>query len=122
MKHSIKLAAACLLVSSSLFAGIPVKTISPNPPSKNTIVFYSLPSDAGVDVKVEKSTPGKVVVIIYDEYANVLLKEVSLAGTEMKKDYILNQLDNGDYTIAVTSNKKTVKKDVRVYNHECFIL
>jgi len=33
----------------------------------------------------------------------------------MEKGYILNQLDNGNYTIEVTLNKQVVKKTAHVY-------
>jgi hypothetical protein len=73
-------------------------------------------------VKVEKNTPGKVVVIISDEYGNVMLKQVLSTGKELEKDYILNRLDNGDYTINVTSDKKVIEKNIRVFDGQCRIL
>jgi hypothetical protein len=122
MKRSVKLAVLFVLVNTGLFAAIPAKPISLDPPSKDMITFHPLPSQAGVDVQVEKKTPGKVVVIIFDEYANVYLKEILSAEEYMKRDYILTKLGNGDYTIEVTSNKKVMKKDFRVYDGQCYML
>ena len=122
MKHAIKLAALFLLVNTGLFAAIPAKSFSLDPPSNNSITFHPLPSKAGVDVQVEKKAPGKIVVIIYDEYANVYLKETLPIDQYLKRDYILTKLGNGDYTIEVTSNKKVMKKDFRVYDGQCYML
>jgi len=54
--------------------------------------------------------------MIYDQDQNVIFKDVLPKDKTMEKGYILNQLDNGDYTIEVTSNKQVVKKDIHVYN------
>jgi len=121
MKHSIQLAALFLLVNSGLFAVVPAKPINLDPPSANLITFHSLPSMAGVDVQITKKEPGKVVVTIFDEYANVFLKEIIPADQYLKRDYILTKLDNGNYTIEVTSNQKVMKKDFRVYDGQCYM-
>ena len=124
MKKSIKLTAILLLLSvcTVVMPGVQAKTINATPPPKNVINFSLLPSNAGVDVNVEKNTPGKVVVMIFDEYGNVMLKQVLAAGRDVEKDYILNKLDNGDYTIEVTSNKKVMEKNIRVNDGQCSML
>ena len=119
MKKSIKLTAILLLLS---VCTVMAKTINSTPPPKNVINFSLLPSNAGVDVNVAKSTSGKVVVMIFDEYGNVMLKQVLSAGRDVEKDYILNKLDNGDYTIEVTSNKKVMEKNIRVNDGQCSML
>jgi hypothetical protein len=117
MKNTIKLTALFLLASTGLFAATTVKTIAAAAPSaKDEITFSSLPSERGVDVKVEKNAPGKAIIMIYDKDGNVLRKDVLSAKKGMEKAYILNQLENGDYTIEVTSNKQVVKKDIHVYD------
>ena len=126
MKNTIKLTALFLLASTGLFAATTVKTISTvAPAAKDEITFSSLPSERGVDVKVEKNAPGKAIIMIYDKDGNVLRKDVLSAKKGMEKAYILNQLENGDYTIEVTSNKQVVKKDIHVYdegNTKMFII
>jgi hypothetical protein len=124
MKKSIKLSAILLLLSvcTVMIPGVRAKTTNSTPPPKNVINFSLLPSNAGVDVNVEKNTPGKVVVMIFDEYGNVMLKQVLSSGRDVEKDYILNKLDNGDYTIEVTSNKKVMEKNIRVNDGQCSIL
>jgi hypothetical protein len=122
MKHSIKLVALFILVNTGLFAAAPAKPVGANPPANNAITFHALPSEAGIDVQVEKRAPGKVVVIIFDEYSNVYLKEVLPVDQYLKRDYILTSLDDGNYTIEVTSNKKIMKKDFRVHNNQCYML
>lgn len=116
MKASIKLTALFLLASTGLFAATPSKTKAAVVPSKDVITFSALPSHKGVDIKVDRAEAGKAIVMIYDQDMNVIFKDVLPADKAMEKGYILNQLDNGDYTIEVTSNKQVVKKDVHVYN------
>jgi hypothetical protein len=118
MKNSIKLAAIILLLSGGLIASASAKTIDTKAPSKDVITFSSLPSEKGVAIKVEKTTPGKAIVMIYDADGNVLYKDVMSKFKSMEKGYILNKLDNGDYTIEVTSNKQVVKKQVHVYEED----
>ncbi|HEY8780891.1 MAG TPA: hypothetical protein VIM16_04685 [Mucilaginibacter sp.] len=116
MKTSIKLTALFLLASIGLFAAPAAKAnIAIVPASKNVITFSSLPSERGVDVKIEKNEAGKAIVMIYDKDGNVLRKDVLSNGKGMEKAYILNQLENGDYTMEVTSNKQVVKKAIHVY-------
>lgn len=114
MKTSIKLTALFLLASAALFAATPLKTVVPA--KADVITFSSLPSERGIDVKVEKSAPGKAIVAIYDQDGNMLRKDVIGSGKAFEKAYILNKLDNGDYTIEVTSNKQVVKKSIHVYD------
>jgi hypothetical protein len=115
MKKSIKLTALFLLASASLFAATPSKGTTP---SNDEITFSSLPSDRGLDIKVESSAPSKAIVLVYDANDNVIFKDALPAYKSMEKGYILNQLEVGDYTIEVRENKSVVKKDIHVYNEE----
>ena len=119
MKNSIKLTALFLLASTGLFAAATTKTTGAVVPSaKDEITFSALPSQKGVAVKVEKSQAGKAVVMIYDKDGNVLRKDILSDNKGLEKGYILNQLENGDYTIEVTSNKQVVKKAIHVYDED----
>lgn len=119
MKNSFKLTALFLLASTGLFAATTTKaTAAVFPSTKDVITFSSLPSQKGIDVKVEKSEPGKAIVIIYDKDGNVLRKDILSNSKGLEKGYILNQLENGDYTIEVTSNKQVVKKAIHVYDED----
>jgi hypothetical protein len=125
MKKLIKLTALFLLLSTVLFGAVPAKKTSKNPASsasKDRITVYTLPSKAGVDVIVRKQMPGKVIVTIFDEYANVELKQVVPAHKVMDKKYLLFKLDDGNYTIEVTSNKQVVRKDIQVNNRQCHLM
>jgi hypothetical protein len=126
MKNSIKLTALTLLLSTGLFAAASAKTVGTVvPSSKDVITFSSLPSNKGIEVKVEGRDVAKAIVIIYDQDQNVIYKDVLPAYKSMEKGYILNQLANGDYTIEVTANKQVVKKDIHVYdeyNAKAFIV
>jgi len=118
MKNSIKLTALLVLASVSVFAAKPVKSTDPIGASKDVITFSSLPSHKGVDIKVQSSEPSKAIVMIYDANDNVIFKDALPAYKSMEKGYILNQLENGDYTIVVKENKSVVKKEVHVYDED----
>jgi len=113
MKTSFKLTALLVVASLGVFAATPSKAAIV--PVKDVITFSTLPSEQGVDIKIDKTAPGKTVVQIYDQAGNVLRKDVLSAGKTVEKAYILNQLEDGDYIIAVTSNHQTVKKNIHVY-------
>jgi hypothetical protein len=115
MKNSIKLTALFLLASVGAFAATPSKGNAAALSAKDAVTISSLPSLNGVDVKVEKGATEKAIVIIADDEGNVLRKDALTAGKGLEKGYILNQLENGDYTIAVTANHQTVSKSVHVY-------
>ena len=115
MKNSIKLTALLVLASVSVFAASPSKIKATAAKSKSVVTFASLPSQKGVEVKVESNNPAKAAVIIYDADKNVVFKDVMSCSKSMEKGYILSQLEDGDYTIEVTSNHQTVKKDIHVY-------
>ncbi len=119
MKDSIKLTALFLLASTSLFAATPATANrSVVPPTKDVITFSSLPSHKGIDIKVDRANADKAIVMVYDQDKNVIFKDVLSKNKSMEKGYILNKLDNGDYTIEVTSNKQVAKKDIHVYNED----
>ena len=118
MKNSIKLTALFLLASVSVFAGPPSIIKRSAISSKNAITFSSLPSHNGVGIKVDRTEPGKAIVMVYDQDGNVILKDGLSTNKTMEKGYILNQLDNGNYNIEVTSNNLTVKKAVHVYDED----
>jgi len=113
MKNSIKLTALFLLAGASVFAASAKAVVPSNPAA---VTFSSLPSQKGIDVKVEKSD--KAIVIVSDKDGNVLRKDVLSNKKGMEKGYILTSLDNGDYTIEVISDGKSVKQDVHVYDED----
>lgn len=118
MKNSIKLAALFLLASTGLFATASAKTLSVVPSSSDMVTFATLPSQTGIAVKVEKTETSNAVVMIYDADGNVLRKDAVSGEKAFEKNYILNQLEEGDYTIEVTAGKQVVKKQVHVYTED----
>jgi|SRR6185503_2381652 len=113
MKKTIKLAALFLLASAAFATVASAKgTIS----ADDQITFSSLPSQRGVEIKVNSTVPSKAIVIIYDANKNVIFKDAMPAFKAMQKGYILDQLENGDYTIVVSENKSVVTKEVHVYD------
>ena len=112
MKNSIKLTTLFLLAGASVFAAVPAKAAVP--PKADVVIFSSLPSQNGVGVKVSKNE--KAIVIISDQNGNVLRKDVLSEKKSSEKAYILTSLENGDYTIEVIANGKSVKKAIHVYD------
>jgi hypothetical protein len=117
MKTSIKLTALALLMSLGAFAA-PHKKVMHRMMSSgknDEIVFYTLPSQRGIDLRVKKAMPGKTIVIIRDNDGNVLQKDVMTKET-IRRGYVLNQLDNGDYSIEIQSANQDFKRDIHIYN------
>jgi len=115
MKNSFKLTALFLLATTGLFAAVPSKTKTKVALKKDMVTFSTLPSRRGIEIKVNKDAPGKAIVMIYNYENDVVWKDVMKDNKSMEKGYILNQLDNGNYTIEVTLNKQVVKKTAHVY-------
>ena len=120
MKKSIKITVLFLLVGTGLFAEIPAKNVDQDAPLKEAVFFSLLPSAHGVDVKV-KNTHKKAVVNIYDKLGNLLLTNVLSTDGVLEKAYLMDELDDGDYVIAVASDKQEVRKTIRVFNSYCLI-
>lgn len=116
MKKSIKLTALALLLSAGVFAGTPNKPTTHMPAGRmDKIVFYTLPSQSGIDLRIKKAEPGKTIVIIRDNDGNVLQKDV-MTGADVRRGYVLNQLDEGDYSIEISSNNQVFKREIHIYN------
>jgi hypothetical protein len=113
MKKSIAFAALLLALGTSVFAAVPAVA---NSSKSDEVSFTSLPSDKGFAVKVSKEEAGKSMVIIYDKDSNVIFKDLLSKGTDAQKGYIVSSLENGDYTVEVVSAKKTVTKQLHVYD------
>jgi len=115
MKNSFKLTALFLLATTGLFAAVPSKTKTKVALKRDMVTFSALPSRRGIEIKVNKDAPGKAIVMIYNYENDVVWKDAMKDNKNMEKGYILNQLDNGNYTIEVTLNKQVVKKTAHVY-------
>ncbi|HZY40218.1 MAG TPA: hypothetical protein VFE53_26375 [Mucilaginibacter sp.] len=113
MKKTIKLA-ALFLVASAAF--VTVASAKGTAAADDQITFSSLPSLRGVEIKVNSTAPSKAIVMIYDANDNVIYKDALPAYKAMQKGYILDQLENGDYTIVVKENHTEVKKEIHVYD------
>jgi len=114
MKKTIKLAAIALLLSSGLFA------VTPKTPGKmatgkqDKIVFYTLPSQSGIDLRIKKAEPGTTTVTIYDDEGRVLQKDF-MNKTDIRRGYNFTQLDEGDYSIEIVSNGQVFKRKIHIY-------
>jgi hypothetical protein len=117
MKHSIKLLAAGLLLSTGLFAAVPAKPTNHNTSSINkAVTFKQLPTKKGIEIKVNDPATEKATVLIYDWNNDIVWKERLSAKKGLDKDFVLSQLDNGNYTVEVMVDKQMVaKKTAHVY-------
>jgi len=115
MKKSIKLTALALLLSTGLFAATSKKATSATPMNnKDHIVFYTLPSQAGIDLRIKKAEPGNALVVIRDSEGRLLWKDV-MKDKDIRRGYNLTQLDEGDYTIEITHNQQVFKRIIHIY-------
>lgn len=115
MKKLTGLLSVILLLSGSLLAANPAKTIGNYLQKGEDITFSSLPEHRGILIKFRKGAEGRAVVLIYDKDKNVLRKDV-LSKKSLQKGYVLNTLENGDYVVEVMLNKEDVKKEIHVYH------
>ena len=103
-----------LLLSSGLVAAAP-KTIDKTATGKqDKIVFYTLPSQRGIDLRVKKAEPGTTVVTIYDDEGHVIQKDV-MNKTDIRRGYNFSQLDEGDYSIVIWSKNQVFKRKIHIY-------
>lgn len=86
----------------------------------NAIAFTeSVSNDCAVNLSIANSTAGKSLVTIYDGADNVIMRDaLSKDDKTIEKGYDFSGLEDGDYTIAVSSNNEVVKKTVHVYSDE----
>ena len=112
MKKSITLAALLLALGTSVFA-------APGKPKhhgiENEVAFVPLKTDDGFGVMVDKPTPGKTVLIVYDNDHNVIYKDLLSKNAQGAKEYSVSSLENGDYTVEIVTDKQSEKKQMHVY-------
>jgi hypothetical protein len=110
MKKSITLL-ALILASTVAFA---------QAPADDNISIIPSQKSLSIGVSVENEDAGKSVVTFYDEDDNVgnfaMFKDKLANKGTAAKAYLLDQLETGNYTIEVTSNKQVVKKRICVYD------
>jgi hypothetical protein len=123
MKTSIK-SSALLVVLALLSTGVfaadkkdKIETVASN--KKDVVLFTALSQDRGVGVIIHKAAAGKSAVAILDADGNAVMKDILANNSDdVLKGYVLTNLDNGKYTIKVTSNKVETQRVVHVYTDE----
>lgn len=78
----------------------------------------SATNDCAVNVAIDKAAPGTAMVTIYDGDAVIMKDALSKDDQDIQKAYDFTGLEDGDYTIAVSSKDEVVKKTVHVYSDE----
>jgi hypothetical protein len=114
MKKTLKLTALALLLSSGVFAAVPNTGHKMATGKQDKIVFYTLPSQRGIDLRVKKAEPGTTVVTIYDDEGHVIQKDV-MNKTDIRRGYNLSELDPGDYSIVISSKNEVFKRKIHIY-------
>ncbi|HZY40217.1 MAG TPA: T9SS type A sorting domain-containing protein [Mucilaginibacter sp.] len=114
MKKTFKLTALALLISSGLFAATPEAPHKMATEKQDKIVFYTLPSQRGIDLRIKKAEPGKTVVTVYDDEGRVLQEDV-MDKTDIRRGYNFSQLDEGNYAIVITSKNYVFKRKIHIY-------
>jgi hypothetical protein len=115
MKKIIKLTALALLLSSGLLAATPTGPHKMATGKQDNIVFYTLPSQRGIDLRIKKADAGKTVVTIYDDEGRVLQRD-EMNKIDIRRGYNFSQLDNGDYSIVISSKNQVFKRKIHIYN------
>jgi hypothetical protein len=115
MKNSIKLSALFLLLSAGIFATTSANATDHPVRSEEKVTVSAMQKGRGVYVNVLNTDSHKSYVMVFDQEDNILLKDFLPNEAAVTKGYVLTDLDNGNYTIAVISNNEVVKKKVHVY-------
>jgi hypothetical protein len=117
MKNSIKLSALFLLLSAGIFTATSAnaKAHTDSVKVEANVTVSAMAKGRGVYVNVLNTDDRKSYVMVFDQEDNILLKDFLPNKAAVTKGYVLNELDNGNYTIAVMSNNEVVKKRVHVY-------
>ncbi len=117
MKTIIKtfICAAALSVSTLSFAK---EKNSKDKESKPIATFNAsvyIAKDASIRVAVEKNTPSNVVINLRDSRNEVVYSD-EISRKELKSVYKLDveQLRDGDYTLEIVSNTKTITKSLHL--------
>jgi len=122
MKNQIKISALAIvfgLFTTGVFAAEKA-TKDTTATSPDAIHILSPASnDLDVNVAIHKAAPGKSMVTIYDDAKNVVLKDALSKNSEnIQKSYNFEGMDNGDYTIEVSTDSEVVEKTIHVYSDE----
>jgi len=114
MKKTMKLTALALLLSSGVFAAVPKTAHKMMDAKQDKIVLYTLPSQRGIDLRIKKAEPGKTVVTIYDDEGRLLQRD-EMNKNDIRRGYNFTQLDEGDYSIVISSNNQVFKRKIHIY-------
>lgn len=114
MKKTLKFTALALLLSTGAFAAAPKPAHKMMNGKQDNIVFYTLPSQRGIDLRVKKAEAGTTTVTIYDDEGRLLQKDV-MNNTEIRRGYNFSQLDEGDYSIVIASKNQVFKRKIHIY-------
>jgi hypothetical protein len=122
MKTSIKtitLLAAFALLTTGAFAAGKVKKDTTTTDVRAWASLNYFANSCGIDVTIEKATPGNSTLTIYDGDGDVLLTDSLVLNAEtVQKSYLLTNIADGDYTIEITSNNNVVEKTIELRSDE----
>jgi len=117
IKTSALVLAFGLFTTTGVFAANKTTTIGKGIP-QDSIALNSV-ADASVNVFIHKDAPGASSVAIYNADKVMILKDVLSTDAEViSRGYVFTSLEDGDYTIEVTSDDQVVTKTVQVFSDE----
>ena len=120
MKTLIKSATILIgsvLLSTGAFAAGKTTTDTLANEVSTSVIYYS--DAAGVNVNVDNATIGDTMVTIYDEDGKVVLTDKFANATDkIKKSYKLDNIADGDYTVAVSIGDNATVTSVSLNSEE----
>lgn len=115
MKTLVKtlICAAALSVSTISFAGEKKSTADKSSATFNASVYVA--KDASIRVAVAKTAPSNVEIVLKNG-KNEIVYSNNIDKNALKSSYKLNvdQLEDGEYTLEITSSSKTISKQVQL--------
>jgi len=111
MKKTFIIATLVLAATTSVFAA-PGKSKASK--ANNTVSFIEPSKENTFAVKVAAE---KAVVIIYDQDGNAIYKDLVTKGLPTEKSYNVSNLELGDYTVEIKSEKSDIKKQMHIYDN-----
>jgi len=120
MKTSIKSAAVIFglaLLSTGAFATEKSKTDTVKNDVSTSVTFFE--NTAGVDLTIDNATKNEDTLVISDADGNVVLTDNFTADTtKIQRSYLLDNIAEGDYTIAVSIGDKIAATTVTLTSDE----
>jgi antitoxin component YwqK of YwqJK toxin-antitoxin module len=116
MKTAIKTSAllfAFALLSTGVFAANKAKTDSLTNQITASVNYYN--NTCGIDVSIDNATNGDAAIMIYNPDGKLVMDDKFTLDTDkVQKNYLMDGLAEGDYTVKVASASGVVKQVIKL--------